>query len=158
MTSSEKTNLEPQCLKLTDSSPGLKCKTFCKMCRCENSAKNLQFCRFFCNNFLKNFCKFWPIFLQIFCKFFANWFGIRTKGTHFQVNILFSRRGCWMINSWPLFLFYFLKCAKNLQKKFAKKLKQIAKKLQKNCKKLQKIAKILQNAQKRIFFAGPNHL
>ena len=70
---------------LTDSSRGLKCKTFCKMCSCKKSAKNLQkFCRFF--------CKFFAILLQFFCNCFANflqnWFGIRIKGSHFRVNIL----------------------------------------------------------------------
>ena len=60
---------------LTDSSRGLKCKTFCKMCSCKNSAKNLQkFCRFFCKifaTFLQLFCNFFAIFLQLFCNFFA---------------------------------------------------------------------------------------
>ena len=65
----------------TDSSRGLKCKTFCKMGSCKNSAKNLQkFCRFFATTFrkifattfLQLFCNFFAIFLQIFCKFFAN--------------------------------------------------------------------------------------
>ena len=70
---------------VTDSSRGLKCKTFCKMCSCKKSAKNLQkFCRFF--------CKFFAILLQFFCNCFANflqnWFGIRIKGSHFRVNIL----------------------------------------------------------------------
>ena len=71
-------------LGLTDSSRGLKCKTFCKMCSCKNSAKNLQkFCRFFCKifaTFLQLLCNFFLIFLQIFCKifckFFANFFAI----------------------------------------------------------------------------------
>ena len=72
-------------VSLTDSSGGLKCKTFCKMCSCKKSAKNLQkFCRFF--------CKFFAILLQFFCNCFANflqnWFGIRIKGSHFWVNIL----------------------------------------------------------------------
>ena len=103
------------------------------MCSCKNSAKNLQkFCRFFYNNFLQNFCKF-----------FANWFGIRRKGTHFQVNVLFSRRGCWMIDSWPLVLFFFWKMCKKFAKKFAKKFekknwKKIAKNLQKIFKKIEK--------------------
>ena len=113
------------------------------MCSCKNSAKNLQkFCRFFYNNFLQNFCKF-----------FANWFGIRRKGTHFQVNVLFSRRGCWMIDSWPLVLFFFWKMCKKFAKKFAKKFekknwKKIAKNLQKNFQKnWKKNSKILQNAE-----------
>ena len=128
------------------------------MCSCKNSAKNLQkFCRFFCKifaTFLQLFCNFFATFLQFFCNFFAiflqfffkifvNWFGIRTKGIHFRVT---SRRGCWMIDSWPLVLFFFWKnfCtffAKNLQKN----CKKIAKKLQKSCKKIaKKSAKFLQ--------------
>ena len=56
-------------VSLTDSSGGLKCKTFCKMCSCKNSAENLQrFCRFFFAIFLQIFCNFFAIFLQIFCK------------------------------------------------------------------------------------------
>ena len=130
-------------MELTDSSRGLKCKTFCKMCSCKNSAKNLQkFCRFFfkifatfLQFFFQFFCKFFAIFFQFFFKIFVNWFGIRTKGIHFWVT---SRRGCWMIDSWPLVLFFFWnKCAKNLQKnckKLQKNWKKIAKKLHKICK------------------------
>ena len=88
------------------------------MCSCKSSAKNLQkFCRFFCNFFAANF-------LQFFCKIFVNWFGIRTKGTHFRVT---SRRGCWMIDSWPLVLFFFWK------KIFSHFLQKICKKIAKKC-------------------------
>ena len=60
--------------KITDSSRGLKCKTFCKMCSCKNSAKNLQkFCRFFCN-FFATFLQLFATFLQLFCNFFFQFF------------------------------------------------------------------------------------
>ena len=69
------TDFRPREESVTDSSRGLKCKTFCKMCSCKNSAKNLQkFCRFFCKifaTFLQLLCNFFAIFLQIFCNFFA---------------------------------------------------------------------------------------
>ena len=148
---------------VTDSSRGL--KSVCKFKICKKFAKILHrrkfllrilqlFCNFFAI-FLQLFCNFFAIFLQFFCKIFVNWFGIRTKGIHFRVT---SRRGCWMIDSWPLVLFFFWKnfftfFAKNLQKcftRFAKKLqkswKKIAKELQKSCK---KVAKKLQNAEKK---------
>ena len=128
----------------------------CKICSCKKIAKILQkvviknlqnFCRFFTTTFckifaifLQQFCNFFAIFLQFFCNFFANWFGIRIKGTHFQVNILFSGRGCWMIDSWPLVLFFFFKMSKKSKKKnlkifFKKFKKKLKKKLQKSCKK-----------------------
>ena len=88
----------------------------------------------FLATFWQLFGNFFAIFLQFFLKIFLNWFGIRTKGIHFQVT---SRRGCWMIDSWPLVLFFFWKCEKNLQKI----CKKIEKNLQKSCKIFSKCAK-----------------
>ena len=121
------------------SSRGVKCKTFCKMCSCKNSAKILQI-------FFQLYCNFFATFLQFFFKIFVNWFGIRTKGTHFWVT---SRRGCWMIDSWPLVLSFFWKifadfckkCTKKLKKKLQENCKKIEKKLQKSCKKFAKCEK-----------------
>ena len=56
--------------EVTDSSRGLKCKTFCKMCSCKNSAKIFQiFLQQFYTIFLKIFLNFFTIFLQFFATF-----------------------------------------------------------------------------------------
>ena len=147
---------------VTDSSRGLKCKTFCKMCSRKNSAKNLQkFCRFFCKifaTFLQFFCNFFAIFFQFFFNFFSIFLqidlGLGQKvpifGLIFFWFAIFQKRllnDRFMTSSSFLFLkkifsHFLQKICKKIAKKLQKNCKKIAKKLQKIAKKLQKFCKM----------------